>query len=126
MRGSAKLCLAVMAALLTLGVHAGQAQAQAFGVVTNFTDHGNVKVVVVQDGKETNKLTLARDTGAAAFMVKGKSTLTLHISGAPHNGSVTVSIKGVKDFQGLILQITENGFVNYWRADKSDESKRIK
>ena len=126
MRNSAKLCLAVMAALLILGGYAGKAQAQAFGVVTNFTDRNSVKVVVVQDGKETNKLTLAANTGAAAFYLTAKKNLTLRISGAPHNGSVSIPIKGEKDFQGAILQITENGFVNFWAAANRDAAFKIK
>lgn len=113
MRRCTKFCSVMVAVAAAMGFYVSGAAADCIVAVVNSTDRSNVKVVVSKDGKAFRNLTFARDGGAISFEIKGAAkTLGLTISGAPHNGTVTVNVPPGPDYQMLLLQITENGFVN--------------
>ncbi|MFO0927405.1 MAG: hypothetical protein U0736_10245 [Gemmataceae bacterium] len=114
-----------MAVVVVLGIHVSRAAADGIVAVVNSTDRNTVKVAVSTDGKATKSLTLTKDGGAASFELKGGKTRTLKTSGAPHNGAVTLEIPSGSAYHMLVLQITENGFVNVG-ASKAGKALKIK
>jgi hypothetical protein len=119
-RGSVKLCLGIA---LALSFCVSSAAADGIVAVVNSTDRNGVKVAISQEGQATKTLSLNKDGGAASFELKGRKALKLQISGAPHNGSVIVNIPAGKDYHMLVLQITENGFVNVGASEKGKALK---